>query len=122
MSDAERILSSFPKVRPELTEPYRKIYIEHLRRNREGLSPASALSQKMESWMHRRVARDNAVRKARSTTLEIGAGNLNHVPYEPDSEIYDVVEDLIELPEKSPHWHSIRHAYRNVDEIQNEKY
>jgi hypothetical protein len=122
MSDAERILSSFPKVRPELSEPYRRIYTEHHRRNREGLSPASSLSQKMESWMHRRVARDSATRKDSSRTLEIGAGNLNHLQYEPDSKIYDVVEELTELPEKSPHRHSIRRAYRSVDEIQNEKY
>jgi len=122
MSEAERILSSFPKVRPELPEPYRKIYTEHHRRNREGLSPASSLSQKMEAWMHRRVARDFETRKASSRTLEIGAGNLNHVQYEPENEIYDVVEELTELPEKSPHRHSIRHAYRRVAEIQNEKY
>jgi len=76
----------------------------------------------MEAWMHRRVARDFATRKAFSRTLEIGAGNLNHVQYEPENEIYDVVEELTELPEKSPHRHSIRHAYRRVAEIQNEKY
>jgi len=122
MPNAERILSSFPKVRPELPEAYRAIYAEHYRRNREGLSPASSLSQKMEAWMHRRVARDAAERKTPSRTLEIGAGNLNHVLYEPDSEIYDVVEALIELPEKSPRRHRIRHAYRTIDEIQNEKY
>ena len=72
--------------------------------------------------MHRRVARDVATRKTPSKTLEIGAGNLNHVQYEPGSEIYDVVEELIELPEKSPRRHRIRHAFRSVDEIQNEKY
>jgi hypothetical protein len=122
MSDAERILSSFPKVRPELPETYRKIYAEHYRRNREGLSPASSLSQKMEAWMHRRVARDAAARRTPSRTLEVGAGNLNHVQYEPEGEIYDVVEDLIELPERSPRRNRIRHAYRSVDEIENEKY
>ena len=122
MSDVERVLSSFPKVRPELPETYWKLYAEHYRRNREGLSPASLLSQKMEGWMHRRVARDVAARKTSSRTLEIGAGNLNHVQYEPDSKIYDVVEELIELPEKSPQRHRIRHAYRSVDEIRNEKY
>ena len=122
MPDAAHILSSFPKVRPELPEAYRGIYAEHYRRNREGLSPASSLSQKMEAWMHRRVADDAATRKTPSRTLEIGAGNLNHVEYEPVREIYDVVEEITELPAKSPRKHRIRHAYRTVDEIQNEKY
>ena len=76
----------------------------------------------MEAWMHRRVARDAATRKTPLTTLEIGAGNLNHVQYEPEVEVYDVVEDLIELPQKSPYRHRIRHSYRSVDEIRNEKY
>jgi hypothetical protein len=122
MPDAESILSSFPKVRPELPEKYREIYAEHYRNNREGLSPASSLSQKMEAWMHRRVASDFSVRKIPSRTLEIGAGNLNHVPYEPGTEIYDVVEELIELPETSPRRHHIHHTYRSVGEIQNEVY
>jgi hypothetical protein len=122
MSEAKRTLSSFPKVRPELPETYREIYAEHYRRNRDGLSPASSLSQKIEAWMHRRVASDIATRKTPSRTLEIGAGNLNHVQYEPGSEIYDVVEDLIEVLEMSPRRRLIRHAYRSVDEILNEKY
>jgi len=122
MPDTEHILSSFPKVRPELPEAYRGIYAEHYRTNREGLSPASSLSQKMEAWMHRRIASDAGTRNVPSRTLEIGAGNLNHVQYEPVSEIYDVVEELVELPEKSPRKHRIRHAYRTVDDIHNEKY
>ena len=72
--------------------------------------------------MHRRVARDAAARRTPSTTLEVGAGNLNRVQYEPEGEIYDVVEGLIELPERSPRRNRIRHAYRSVDEIENEKY
>jgi len=122
MAAAERILSSFPKVRPELPEAYRKIYAEHYRRNREGLSPASSLSQRMEAWMHRRVARDAVNRATPSKTLEVGAGNLNHVQYEPKSEIYDVVEELLELPEASPRRNRVRNAYRTVHEIRNESY
>src|SRR4051794_4757572 len=56
----DAILSRFPKQRPLLPDAYRRIYAEHYRRNREGESPASSLSQKMESWMHRKVAADVA--------------------------------------------------------------
>ena len=122
MAAADRVLSAFPKVRPELPEAYRGIYAEHYRRNREGLSPASSLSQKMEAWMHRRVAGDASSRNTPSKTLEIGAGNLNHVQYEPEPEIYDVVEELVELPENSPRRHRVRRAYRTVYEIRNETY
>src|SRR5438105_15764903 len=88
------ILSRFPKQRPELPEAYRAIYAEHYRRNREGSSPASSLSQKMESWMHRKVAEDVVENGREGRTLEIGAGNLNHLRYEPGDGPYDVVESI----------------------------
>lgn len=121
-SEAERILSRFPKVQPDLPAAYDPIYKEHYRRNREGLSPASSLSQKMEAWMHRKVAADVAGRNSTARTLEIGAGNLNHLLYEPDLGPYDVVEALTELPARSPRRNRVRNAYASADEIQNERY
>ena len=91
------LLSRFPKQRPELPDAYRKIYAEHYKRNREGGSPASSLSQKMESWMHRKVAEDVAREPHQCRTLEIGAGNLNHLRYESGSGRYDVVESVTDL-------------------------
>src|SRR5215510_13904163 len=96
------VLSRFPKQRPPLPEAYQKIYVEHYKRNREGASAASSLSQKMESWMHRKVAEDVTGLSKGPRTLEIGAGNLNHLQYEPPSGDYDVVEPIIDLVTGSP--------------------
>ena len=104
----------FPKQRPPLPAPYRAIYAEHYRRNREGLGLASSISQKMESWMHRKVASDSC---ENVTTLEIGAGNLNHLPYEPMSSTYDVVEELPDLCTNSPHRGKVRNLYASVFDI-----
>src|SRR5204863_2302140 len=91
------VLSRFPKQRPPLPEAYQKIYVEHYKRNREGASAASSLSQKMESWMHRKVAGDVVGSDRECRTLEVGAGNLNHLQYEPARGRYDVVESLVDL-------------------------
>lgn len=104
----------FPKQRPPLPAPYRAIYAEHYRRNREGIGLASSLSKKMESWMHRKVAFDSRINV---TTLEVGAGNLNHIPYEPLSSTYDVVEELPELCANSPYRGRVRNIYGSVFDI-----
>jgi predicted SAM-dependent methyltransferase len=113
----DTVLSRFPKQRPPLPEAYRKIYAEHYRRNREGASAASSLSQKMESWMHRKVAADVAGKTIAPSTLEIGAGNLNHLKYEPPSDSYDVVEALMELAANSPCRSRVARIYRDVSDI-----
>ena len=49
--------------------------------------------------------------------LEIGAGNLNHVPYLPEDCSYDVVEPFQELWRDSAHRSRVRHVYSDVREI-----
>jgi hypothetical protein len=104
----------FPKQRPPLPAPYRAIYAEHYRRNREGLGLASSISKNMESWMHRKVALDS---RDNISTLEVGAGNLNHLPYERLSTTYDVVEELMDLCTNSPHRGKVRNIYGSVFDI-----
>jgi hypothetical protein len=116
------LLSRFPKQRPELPEAYEKIYAEHYKRNRQGDSTASSLSQKMESWMHRKVAEDVRRHPRRCSTLEIGAGNLNHLRYEPESGRYDVVEALSHLVEKSSDRSRVMNVYRDLGEIRDQNY
>jgi hypothetical protein len=116
------VLSRFPKQRPLLPEAYRNVYAEHYRRNREGESAASSLSQRMESWMHRKVAADVVGKAFAPPTLEIGAGNLNHLKYEPPSNRYDVVEALTDLVLNSPRRSLIAQAYGDVDEILGRQY
>jgi hypothetical protein len=70
----------------------------------------------MERWMHKKIAAD--VRDSGpKATLEIGAGNLNQLPYEPRTAPYDIVEPFSELFESSPHLGRIRNVYNDVAEI-----
>ena len=117
MTQEENLLARFPKQRPELPEAYRNIYVEHYRRNREGASTASSLAIKMEAWMHRKVAADVSSTRRDCTTLEIGAGNLNHLVYEPLSKSYNVVEPFEELYKGSPYRTRVTKVYRDLDEI-----
>ncbi len=108
--------AGFPKVRPVLPEAFCRIYLEHHKENRQGGSMAASLSQKVEAWMHKRVAADVADAGSRST-LEIGAGTLNHLPYEPRTAPYDVVEPHPFFLETSPHLPRIRNVYGDIREI-----
>jgi hypothetical protein len=112
---------SWPKTRPDLPEAYRKIYFEHYKKNRAGASPASFLSERMERWLHRKVAADSQDGLKRPT-LEIGAGTLNHLAYETNTP-YDVVEPLKEFYEGSPLIARVRRIYDDIAEIPSqEKY
>ena len=69
--------------------------------------------------MHRKVAKDVAAGSPKAT-LEIGAGNLNQLPYEPYSQPYDIVEPFRELYESSPHRQRVRNIYDDVSQIPHE--
>ncbi len=105
----------FPKKRSELPEAYQSIYLEHYKKNRAGATPASFFSNRMERWLHRKVAADSKKGVKRST-LEIGAGTLNHLPYE-ENEPYDIVEPLKEFYTGLPELHKIREVFCDIDEI-----
>jgi hypothetical protein len=108
------VFSNFPKIRPALPPEYVAIYAKQYKQNREGSSMASGLAQKMESWMHRLVAADHAADKR---TLEIGAGTLNHLPYESDVAHYDIVEPFEYLFETSPARDRITNIYSDISAI-----
>jgi hypothetical protein len=111
-----KTLASFPKQRRPLPAKFEAIYSEHCHVNRNGSSAASGLSQKMESWMHRKVAADVKDGKPKST-LEIGAGTLNHLVYEPASAPYDVVEPTRSRYLSSAALHRVRKIYEDVSEV-----
>ncbi|MEJ7622891.1 MAG: hypothetical protein WKF34_02755 [Pyrinomonadaceae bacterium] len=116
------MFEQFPKIRPELPAAYKAIYAAQYKENRDGASTASGLAQKLESWMHRRVAADVLSGPAKST-LEIGAGTLNQMAYEPLAEPYDIVEPFPELFEQSPLRERVRIVYDDISEIPSgEKY
>lgn len=114
--DIETLLKRFPRERPVLPDAYKKIYDEHYLRNREGDYVATSLSQKLEAWMHRRVAGDvqDLTPKA---TLDVGAGTLNQCAYEPRVGRYDIVEPYPKLYERSRFLPRVTNIYRDIADI-----
>jgi len=89
-SGIESVLRSFPKARPDLPAKYRALYESEYLQNRSGEALANRVARFLESWMHHRAARVPCPTGAR--ILEIGAGTLNHLRYERNFLVYDVVE------------------------------
>jgi hypothetical protein len=113
---ASNPFSAFPKTRAPLPPEYAAIYLQHYRNSREGSSQILGLAKWAERWMHRQVAAD-VKRGAPRSTLELGAGTLNQLPYEPLSAPYDIVEPFQELYWSSPHLHRIRNIYPDISEV-----
>lgn len=115
----DAVLARFPKIRPPLPPEIQAIYARHYQSNREGDTAAASLSQKMEAWMHRRVAEDVAAPGAADgkSTLEIGAGTLNQLPYEPAVRHYDIVEPFAQLYQDSARLGRIGKIYARLDQV-----
>jgi hypothetical protein len=107
---------AFPKERQPLPPEYAAIYLQHYRNSREGNSKVLGLAKYAERWMHKKVAEDVGDSEPKAT-LELGAGNLNQLPYEPNTAPYDIVEPFRELFESSPQLKRIRNTYNDVSEI-----
>jgi len=113
---SETIFPQFPKTRIELPPEFKEIYSAHYEENRKGNSKAAGLAQKLESWMHRKVAADVASGPERST-LEIGAGTLNQLQYETNSNPYDIIEPFHSLFENSPDLARIRKVHDDISDV-----
>jgi hypothetical protein len=123
INQGEYIMKKFPKIRPPLPDEFARIYAAHYKNNREGNTPASSLSRKMESWLHKRVADDVRSGTPRKDTLEIGAGTLNQLQYEPAVGQYDIVEPFHDLFSGSSLLHRITKIFSDISEIPgNRKY
>lgn len=109
------ILQKYPKKRTELPKEFKNIYLEHYKINREGKSSATSLAQKMETWLHKKVAKD-VVGLNNKSTLEIGAGTLNQLEYE-ETKPYDIVEPFSELFENSIYKNKINNIYQDIAEV-----
>lgn len=115
--DIETLLRPFPKVRPPLPEAYARIYTQYYQANRAGATPASALAQRVEGWLHHQVAADVVADPTPRPTLEIGAGTLNHLPYEPANPTYDIVEPFTALYADQPALARVRTVYADMAEV-----
>ena len=109
----------FPKTRPPLPDAYLALYEREYLANRTSGGFANQVARKLESWMHVK-ARESA-RKARDEVLELGAGSLNHLPWEGDVAAYDVVEPFRALFEGSENLASVRDVYDQVSDVPAER-
>jgi hypothetical protein len=66
--------------------------------------------------MHRRLADDVSSGQPKST-LEIGAGTLNQLPYEPLSNPFDIIEPFHDLYEASPYLERVRNIYDDIKDV-----
>ena len=111
-----RILAGFPKQRPPLPARLQAIYTSQYVENRAGASTAASMAQRLEAWMHRQVAAD--VRDGRqAVTLELGAGALNQLAYEPASTAYDIVEPFQALLESARDRGRVRDVFADITEV-----
>jgi hypothetical protein len=111
------MFEQFPKTRPPLPKRIEEIYSDLYKSNRNGETSAASLAQKVESWMHRKVAADVAGRPSAKSTLEIGAGTLNQLPYEPQSSPYDIIEPFKNLYSASPLLSRVRDIYADITDV-----
>lgn len=116
------ILSRFPKKRLPLPPAYAAIYEEHYFINRKGKSATAKLSQGMEVWLHRQVAGDLDASKGPIATLELGAGTLNQLAYEPLCGPYDIVEPFAKLYEGSKQLERVRDVFADISEVRDRTY
>lgn len=116
------ILDKFPKERIKLPKEYQLIYKEHYLLNREGKTRATSISNKLESWMHYIVSKNIRDTSDNNTILEVGAGTLNHLVYERNIKLYDIVEPFKELYSNSKHLHRIRNVFNDIKDINENKY
>jgi hypothetical protein len=117
----DSILKKYPKQRIDLPKEFKQIYNKHYFQNREGKYKTTSISQKLESWMHKKIAED-VLKDSTKITLEIGAGTLNQLQYENNQNIYDIVEPFRELYKDSNQLIRIRNIYSDIKEIKGIKY
>jgi len=116
MTKINDLLASYPRSRPALSPNHEKIYRHEYKAALDGETFFTALSRRVDGWMHRRVA----VGAGTGATLELGAGNLNHLSYETrgwDLSSYDIVEPQEYLYQKHTDIQSIRNVYNDIDQV-----
>ena len=115
--DLAALLVRFPKTRPALPPKLAAIYTQQYLENRGGETPAASLAQRLESWLHHQVAADVKDAATSGATLELGAGTLNQLAYEPAGAVYDIVEPFQELYSDSPLKGAVRATYADIGDV-----
>jgi hypothetical protein len=108
------LLASYPRRRPPLPPDNALVYLEEYKINRNATGrPLYRLVAGLESWMHRQIA----ACPLGTDLLELGAGTLNHRPYESAAINYDIVEPLDELYRGNPSLRQIRRIYAAISDV-----
>src|ERR1700734_2191999 len=107
----DNLLASYPRKRPSLSSKHEELYVAEYKRGRSGGQGLPGLVARVEAWMHKQVCGGSG------EVLELGAGTLNHVPFEKNVDAYDVVEPFRQLWQDSPRLSSVRQVYGDVMEI-----
>lgn len=110
---AKDLLNSFPRSRPLITKRHAAIYLQEYALNRSGSGLLYGSITLLESWMHHKIAKLTV----RENILELGAGTLNHVPYEARFTRYDCVEPLSQLYSNSPYIGRVRNIYQDIRDL-----
>jgi hypothetical protein len=114
MIDIAKLMADYPRRRPALPEENARVYVEEYKINRAvDARPLYRLTAYLESWMHHQVANSGIGERI----LEIGAGTLNHCPYERQARTYDIAEPLAALYENSRHLPKINCIYPNIQSV-----
>jgi hypothetical protein len=114
--DVAALLARFPKTRPPLSPKEAPVHDRLMRANRARVTLFTQISDRLESWMHRQVCRRGTV-PANHDLLEIGAGTLNHVHYEPAEVRYEAIEPDREIYARRPELARIAALYGDMAEI-----
>ncbi|MDB5452045.1 MAG: putative ubiE/COQ5 methyltransferase [Caulobacteraceae bacterium] len=118
--EAQALLANFPKTRPALPARLQALYDRQYLENRSGATRASAAAQALEGWMHRQVAAD-VTGGAAGPTLELGAGTLNQLAFEPAQASYDIVEPFAALFRDAPELGRIRDVFADIRKVPPER-
>jgi len=111
------IINSFPKIRKSLPKDFKEIYQKIYLDNREGKGIGNKISQFSEKWAHK-IIEKRFSQSFRNRCLEIGAGNLNHIPYILDNnEIYDIVEPEEWFYKDNSHLNRVNNIYKSLYEV-----
>lgn len=110
----------YPKRRSLLPQEYVDIFDKEYVANRTRGGVANKIARSLESWMHRKVAATASTN--REGILELGAGSLNHLPWENSYEAYDVVEPFRKLLDASDSLSLVRDAFGQLSEVPAERH
>ena len=109
---AKNLLKKFPKKRISLSKPLKKIFDIEYKKNRNNF-----LSQLSESWLHFSIKGRSS--NLNNSTLEVGAGTLNHLKYESKKNLenYSIIEPKKYLFKNNIFKNSIFKIYKNFSKF-----